>query len=137
MTTGDNSTPVAKEPPGESIKESVLAAVRDFSAATAAGDVERQLAFYSEEWESDAGRTKADLRASYREQDQQAGSTDKRLVLDDAKVVVEGDTAIVDPISTRSSVGGGFFLFKMKRAPDGEWRCIFTAGSRHGDAAAE
>ena len=115
----------------------MLATVRDFSAATAAGDVERQLAFYSEDWQGDSGRTKADLRASYREQDQQASGVDKRLVLDDAKVVVEGDTAIIDPITTRSSVGGGFFLFKMKRAPDGEWRCVSTAASRHGDTRSE
>ena len=137
MTAGDNSKRIAKKSPVESIKESVLATVQDFSTATAAGDVERQLAFYSEEWQSDSGRTKADLRASYREQDQQASSGDKRLVLDDAKVVVEGDTAIVDPITTRSSVGGGFFQFKMKREHDGEWRCVSTAGSRHGDVRSE
>ena len=135
MTAGDKSAP--KETPIESIKQSVLAAVQDFSAATAAGDVERQLAFYSEEWQGDSGRTKADLRASYREQDQQASSGDKRLVLDDAKVVVEGDTAIIDPITTQSSIGGGFFLFKMKRETDGEWRCVSTTGSRHGDIRSE
>ena len=90
MTAGDTSKRISTKPPGESIKESVLAAVQDFSMATEAGDVERQLAFFSEEWQSDSGRTKADLRASYREQDQQASSGDKRLVLDDAKVVVEG-----------------------------------------------
>ena len=137
MTAGDKSNRIEKKSPVESIKESVLAAVRDFSAATANGDVERQLAFYSEAWQGDSGRTKADLRASYREQDQQGTSADKRLVLDDAKVVVDGDAAIIDPISTRSSVGGGFFLFKMKREPDGEWRCVSTTGSRHGDVRSE
>ena len=137
MTTGDTSKPIAKKSPGESIKESVLAAVQDFSAATAAGDIERQLAFFSEEWQSSSGGTKADLRASFQTQDLQASNKDKRLVLDDAKVVVDGDTAIIDPVTTRSSVGGGFFQFRMKREPDGEWRCVSTAGSRHGDVPAE
>ena len=68
----------------------MLAALQDYNTAMKAGDIERQLAFFSEEWQSDSGGTKADLRASYREQDQQASSGDKRLVLDDAKVVVEG-----------------------------------------------
>ena len=52
-------------------------------------------------------------------------------------MVVDGDTAIIDPIATRSSVGSGFFQFRMKKEPDGEWRCVSTAGSRHGDVPAE
>ncbi len=92
-----------------SIEKSVLAALQDYNTAMKAGDIERQLAFFSEEWQSSSGGTKADLRASFQTQDLQASNKDKRLVLDDAKVVVDGDTAIIDPVTTRSSVGADSF----------------------------
>ena len=120
-----------------SIEKSVLAALPDYNTAMKAGDIERQLAFFSEEWQSSSGGTKADLRASFQTQDLQASNKDKRLVLDDAKVVVDGDTAIIDPVTTRSSSGGGFFQFKMKKEPDGEWRCVSIAGTGQGDVLAE
>ena len=120
-----------------SVKESVLAAIEDYNNAMKSGDVEAQLAFYAEDWQSESGSAKADLRKSLLEQEQQAATTDKRLVLDDAKVVVDGDTAVLDPVTTRSSGGGGFFVLKMRRDADGEWRCVYTAASRHGDARSE
>ena len=120
-----------------SIEKSVLAALQDYNTAMKAGDIERQLAFFSEEWQSSSGGTKADLRASFQTQDLQASNQDKRLVLDDAKVVVDGDTAIIDPVTTRSSSGSGFFQFKMKKEPDGAWRCVSIAGTGQGDVLAE
>ena len=62
-----------------SIEKSVLAALQDYNTAMKAGDIERQLAFFSEEWQSSSGGTKADLRASFQTQDLQASNQDKRL----------------------------------------------------------
>ncbi|MCZ6710933.1 MAG: GH32 C-terminal domain-containing protein, partial [Gammaproteobacteria bacterium] len=124
-----------KTPPGERIEEAVLAALQDYCTAMQTGDIEGQLAFFSEEWQSGSGMTKTDFRASL--QKQRASNERKSLVMDNANVVVEGDTATIDPVTTRSPIGGGFIQFKMKREPDGAWRCVSIAGSNETDVLAE
>ncbi len=115
---GSASTPLVATTGDE-----VLAALRAYDTATRAGDVDGQVAFFSESWRSSSGTTKADLREHLQKQVDRGGDEDKRLVLDDAKVAVEGDSASVDPVALRSPTGGSFFEFKMTRAPDGVWRC--------------
>ena len=58
-------------------------------------------------------------------------------MLDDATVVVDGDSATVDPVKLRSPTGNGSFEFRMTREPDGAWRCVSIALSQVVDAAAE
>ena len=115
---GSASTPLVATTGDE-----VLAALRAYDTATRAGDIDGQVAFFSESWRSSSGTTKADLREHLQKQIDRGGDEDKRLVLDDAKVAVEGDSASVDPVALRSPTGGGFFEFKMTREPDGVWRC--------------
>ena len=52
-------------------------------------------------------------------------------------MTVDGDKAIVDPVSVRSATGRGSFVFTMKRETDGAWRCVSITGSRKRDEAAE
>ena len=115
---GSASTPLVATTGDE-----VLAALRAYDTATRAGDIDGQVAFFSESWRSSSGTTKADLREHLQKQIDRGGDEDKRLVLDDAKVVVDGDSASTDPVALRSPTGGSFFEFKMKREPDGVWRC--------------
>ena len=119
------------------VEEAALAALVAYGEAMRTGDVEEQLAFFSEEWRSGAGRTKAEVRASLRKAAERASNRRKRLVLDDAKVVVEGHNAAIDPVVMRSPTGGGILRFELKRGGDGRWRCVSLGGSRVGDAAAE
>ena len=121
---------------GMGAADMALAAVRSYGAAMRAGDVEAMLAFYSEHWRSGAGTTKADLRQRLQEQIDGASQEPKRLVLDDAEVAVDGDTASVDPVAIRSATGGGFFEFTLSRELDGIWRCVSIAGTRRGDGLA-
>lgn len=79
----------------------------------------------------------AALREHLQQQAERTGGQDKRLVLDDAEVVFDGDTATVDPVALRSPTGGGFFEFRMTRESDGAWRCVSVAGSRRADRLAE
>ena len=65
------------------------------------------------------------------------GDRDKRFVLDDAEVIVDGDTATVDPVALRSPTGGGFFEFRMTREADGAWRCVSVVGSGKADRLSE
>ena len=116
--------------------EGPLAALKAYGEAMRAGDVARQVAFFADEWRSEAGSTKADVRASLRREAERAGNTRKRLLLDDAKVIVEGDTATIDPVTLRSPKGGGVLRFVLKRT-DSAWRCVSMGGTRVGDAAAE
>ena len=124
-------------PLGTSIEDDVLTALRDYDIATRAGDIDGQVAFFAEDWRSSSGTTKADLREHLQQQVDQGGDQDKRFVLDDANVVVEGDSASVDPVALRSPTGGSFFEFKMTREPDGAWRCVGVTGSRRADLLAE
>ena len=138
---GDGKGAASREPaPAEldgGVEEAALAALSAYGEAMRAGDVEEQLAFFSEEWRSGAGRTKAEVRASLRKAAERAGNQRKRLVLDDAKVTVDGDTAAIDPVSIRSPTGGGIVRFELKRGGDGRWRCVSLGGSQVGDVAAE
>ena len=97
------------------VEEAVLAALRNYAAAMQTGDVEGQLAFFSEEFQHGSGMTKADLRTSFGEQKEPKRNEAKTLDLDNAKVVVEGDVATVDPVTTRSPTVSGFIQFKIKR----------------------
>lgn len=138
---GDGEGAASREPApaelGGGVEEAALAALSAYGEAMRAGDVEEQLAFFSEEWRSGAGRTKAEVRASLRKAAERASNQRKRLVLDDAKVVVDGDNAAIDPVVMRSPTGGGILRFELKRGDDGRWRCVSLGGSRAGDAAAE
>ena len=118
-------------------EEAVLAALRDYDTATRTGDIDGQVAFFAEAWRSSSGTTKADLREQLRQRADRAGEAEKRFLLDEAKVVVDGDTATVDPVKLRSPTGNGSFEFRMTREPDGAWRCVSIAPSRIADAAAE
>lgn len=114
-----------------------MTAIQNYRRARRAGDADGALNFFSEAWQSASGRTKADLRQSVQEDLAQGSFTSKGLGLDDARVVVDGDTATIDPVAIRSPVGGGFFEFAMKRESDGIWRCVALSGSRSRDGAAE
>jgi len=126
----------ATRPPTKVIGD-ILAALHAYDAATRAGDIDGQVAFFAEAWQSSSGTTKADLREHLRKQARQSGETDKRLLLDDAEVVFDGDSATIDPVALRSPTGGGFFEFRMTRESDGAWRCVSVAGSRRADRLAE
>lgn len=117
--------------------DDILAALRAYDAATRVGDIDGQVDFFAEAWQSSSGTTKADLREHLRKQARQSGETDKRLLLDDAEVAFDGDTAAIDPVALRSPTGGGFFEFRMTRESDGAWRCVSVAGSRRADRLAE
>jgi len=114
--------------------DDILAALRAYDAATRAGDIEGQVAFFADSWRSSSGTTKADLREYLRKQVDRPADREKRFVLDDAEVVFDGDIATVDPVALRSPTGGGFFEFRMTRESDGAWRCVSVAGSRRARA---
>lgn len=117
--------------------DQVLAALRAYDTATRAGDIDGQVAFFADSWRSSSGTTKTDLRDQLQQQADRSGDQDKRFVLDEAMVVVDGDTATVDPVKLRSPTGNGSFEFAMTRESDGAWRCVSIALSQIDDAPAE
>lgn len=119
------------------VEDAVLAALRAYDAATRAGDIDGQVEFFADSWQSSSGTTKADLREHLRKQADRPTDQEKRFVLDDAEVVFDGDTAAVDPVVLRSPTGGGFFEFRMTRESDGAWRCVSVVGSRKANRLAE
>ncbi|MXX61996.1 MAG: hypothetical protein F4112_04275 [Holophagales bacterium] len=127
----------ATTPPARGIETEVLAALRAYDTATRAGDIDGQVAFFAEAWRSNSGTTKAELREQLEQQGDRTGDAEKRFALDDATVVVDGDTATVDLVKLRSPTGNGSFQFRMTREADGAWRCVAIALSRVADAPAE
>ena len=117
-------------------EEEVLAALDNYNAAIAGRDVDGQVAFFAESYSS-GGMTKADLVTYLTEELEQGRDVVKRFVLDDAKVTIDEDIAVIDPATLRSPTGGGAFEIRMKREPDGVWRCESLTGSRSGYEAAE
>ncbi len=126
----------ASTPSTKAIDDEVLAALRAYDTATRAGDIDGQVAFFAETWRSSSGTTKAELREQLEQQGDRSGD-EKRFDLDDASVVVDGDSATVDPVKLRSPTGNGSFEFTMTREPDGAWRCVSIVLSQVPDAPAE
>jgi beta-fructofuranosidase len=122
---------------GKSIQEEVLAAVRGYDIALKDRDVDGQVAFFADSWQSNSGTAKADMRKHLQAQIDQGGYENKRFVLAEAKVVVDGDTATVDHVTLRSATGGGSFAFMMAKEADGVWRCVSVSLSKEVDAPAE
>ena len=124
-------------PSGARAEDAVLAALRAYNTATRTGDIDGQVAFFAEAWRSSSGTTKADLREQLEQQGDRSADAEKRFVLDDATVVIDGDSATVDPVKLRSPTGNGSFEFAMTRESDGAWRCVSIALSQVVDAPAE
>ncbi len=121
----------------QTLEREVLAALQNYDAAVNGGDVEGMLAFFSDSWQSNSGTTKAAMREHLQGQIDSGSHDPKRLVLDDVEVVVDGDTASVEPVAIRSATGGGVFEFTMRRELDGVWRCVSIAGAKKGHLGAQ
>ena len=126
-----------KSSSGERVEAAVFAAVENYNAAIKDRDAESQAAFFAETYTGSGGMTKAELLAYLTDEIEQGRDVAKRFVLDEAKVIVDKDTAIVDPATLRSPTGGGAFEIRMKREADGVWRCESLLGSRSGNQTAE
>lgn len=123
--------------PRRSIEADVLAALRAYDIASRDRDIEGQVAFFADGWQSSAGLTKAALRRHLQAQIDRGTYEEKRYVLDGAQVVLGGATATVGPVTLRSPTGGGDFTFVMAKASDGTWRCTSLGLSKDGDVLAE
>lgn len=115
----------------------VRAAIQDYEAVMRAGDVEAQLAFYSDAWQGRGGSTKADLRKSLESGQGRASNQDKTFGLAAATVTIDGTAAIVDPVTIRSPTGGGLMRFVLERSANGQWQCVSIGASQAGDPTAE
>ena len=62
------------------VDDEVLAALHDYDAATRAGDIDGQVAFFAEAWRSSSGTTKAELREQLEQQGDRSGDAEKRFV---------------------------------------------------------
>ena len=121
----------------ECVEEEVSTAIENYNTAVEARDPHGQVAFFAESYTGSGGMTKAELLAYFTDEIEQGRDVAKRFVMDDAKVVVDEDTAIADPVTLRSPTGGGAFEIRMKREQDGVWRCESLTGSRSGYETAE
>jgi beta-fructofuranosidase len=104
--------------------DEVMAAVRDYAEAMEAGDTARALAFYSEDWSKD-GATKEDLSDDFAEGFFSAAYKGTKVDLDQAEVVVDGDTATVGPVVFITPGEATPYVFEMKRESDGRWRAVY------------
>ncbi len=103
--------------------DDVMAAARDFAKAVAAEDAEGIIAFYSEDWNKDGGSKKA--MARWLKEDVAEGYyKNTELVLDDAKVEVDGDTASLGPVIFKTPEKTRAYRYAMKKGSDGKWGAV-------------
>ena len=126
----------AKSSSDARVEAEVLAALENYNAAIEGRDADGQVAFFADSYRRGA-MNKADLLAYLTDEIEQGRDVPKRFVPDGAKVIVDEDTAVIDPVAMRSPTGGGAYEIRMKREPDGVWRCESLTGSRSGYEAAE
>jgi beta-fructofuranosidase len=109
---------------GRDPADAIMAAVRAYAEAMEAGDAEAALAFFSEDWSKD-GATKEDLRENFAGGFFAAAYEDTEVDLDQAEIVVDGDTATVGPVIFKTPGEDTPYMFEMKRESDGRWRAVY------------
>ena len=137
MSASRKSSSGERAEKGVRAEKAVLAAVENYNAAIKDRDAASQAAFFAATYTGSGGMTKADLLAYLTDEIEQGRDVAKRFVMDDAKLTLDEDTAILDPVALRSPTGGGAFEIRLKRETDGVWRCESLTGSRSGHQTAE
>jgi len=115
---------------GTDIEALVLATMREYAAAFSASDLGTLLALHSEDWEDNHGAGKESLKERYQGMGEKnkGGYEGMKVDLNKAKVIADGDTVAVTPVTLTSSKGSITYTHKLKREADGVWRFVYTEG---------
>lgn len=90
------------------------------------GDVEAVIDSYSDDWTDSKGFTKTQLREGHLAFT--VGATDATIdvLLHDAEIQVNGDTATCHPVAVLTEKGSITYGYTLRKEDDGVWRLIYT-----------
>jgi len=118
---------------GPSDEELILQQLDAFVNDLLAGNADTILGYVSDDFSHDQVPNK-DALAGYIQEGKDSGRVAQipqmaeehgaEIILDEAEVIVDGDTATVYPIEARADVGSVTVEMQFKKDPDGVWRIL-------------
>ncbi len=118
MVTGCATVGVGPTP-----AEEAAAALSDFQAAIAAQDLEKIMASYSGDFNTQ-GMDKPGVRGLYEALSAQGLLQGITVGLEDCEIVVDGDTATATPMIINAPTGKVAYRCFLKKEADGVWRFV-------------
>jgi|TARA_B100000315_G_scaffold216331_1_gene216134 ketosteroid isomerase-like protein len=100
----------------KSVEAQVLATMQAHSKAMTTGDVDVLLNFYSEDWQDNHRAGKDSLKVRFERMSDKHDYKDMEIYLSKAKVVVDGDSATVTPVTHLTSGGSITYTHPEKRS---------------------
>jgi ketosteroid isomerase-like protein len=123
LVVGCASTPASQPPSPE---QEVLAALEQYHTSERAGDVAGILNAYSDDFEDVQGTDKSVLRGFFETIVAQGILDNLQVDMEATVVSIDGDTALVAPITYTSVMGSDTYAYRLRKEADGEWRFIFS-----------
>ena len=114
---------------GNKDQKSVDKTLADWKAAAEKQDIDGMLAAYSEEFKSEQGGGKAELKGFLTNVKEQGYLEGAKADLTKAQTKIEKDTATVGPIDLSSNAGAVTLALTLKKDPDKVWRIVATEQS--------
>lgn len=111
---------------GMSDEEQIRMLVDDAMAALAAQDIDSMVAYYSEDFESDQGGGKEEMRAFLQGAKEQGFLEDIQVDMSNLVIEVEGDTATAKPIDLEGAFGALTVEFDLEKR-DGQWVVVYQS----------
>jgi ketosteroid isomerase-like protein len=105
-------------------EDEILATLAEFHAVEKAGDVDKMLMSYSDDFTNSLGGTKPMLRGFLDTLAAQGVLQSISADMEKCEIVVAGDNATIAPVLYTSSLGPSTYVYKMRKEADGEWRFI-------------
>jgi len=98
--------------------------IRGWAEASAAKDIDRVMAFFSENFRSDILDSKAQMR-EYWSLAMKHGLTDEiKVRFDPAEIRIDGDIAITGKVRQQATIGGYSQVMVFVKEKDGVWRIV-------------
>jgi len=109
---------------GPSDEELVQNTLAEWKAAFEKQDIDAMMAAYSENFTTDRGNTKEELKEFFQGAKDQGYLEGVEADMSAVEIAIEGDTAQVDPIYLSSSAGSLETSLVLKKEDDGVWRIV-------------
>lgn len=106
--------------------EQLKAVMGDFIAAQKAKDVEKCVAFFSDDFESDQGTGKDSMTAYYQGLVDQGVFDDIEVSMENCEFAIDGNTVTVGPVDYETPAGGASYEYEFTKESDGIWRITYS-----------
>ena len=111
---------------GPSDEEIINAIVADFKTAFTAGDVDKVMSYYADEFKSDQGMDKAAYGTFLKDAKEQGFLDGIEINIVDTKVTIDGEKAKVGPVEAEGSFGLLTLSMDLEKR-DGTWVVVYQA----------